>query len=82
MTKLYQPSLKKIHSTNLYKFQNVVEKKFNRDQLFNAKEVFLTSASSFVIPIIQIDNYKVNKSVVGNISLDLRKLYFDNFNNS
>ena len=30
MTKLYQPSLKKIHSTNLYKFQNVVEKKFNK----------------------------------------------------
>ena len=30
MTKLYQPSLKKIHSTNLYKFQKVVEKKFNR----------------------------------------------------
>ena len=30
MTKLYQPSLKKIHSTNLYKFQNAVEKKFNK----------------------------------------------------
>ena len=30
MTKLYQPSLKKIHSTNLYKFQKAVEKKFNR----------------------------------------------------
>ena len=30
MTKLYQPSLKKIDSTNLYKFQNAVEKKFNK----------------------------------------------------
>ncbi len=73
------------NSISLFAKENnikVVEKKFNRDELFNAKEVFLTSASSFVIPIIEIDNYKVNKSVVGNISLDLRKLYFDNFNNS
>ena len=30
MTELYQPSLKRIHSTNLYKFQNAVEKKFNK----------------------------------------------------
>ena len=30
MAKLYQPSLKKIKSTNLYKFQKAVEKKFNR----------------------------------------------------
>ena len=30
MTKLYQPSSKKIHSTNLYKFQSAVEEKFNR----------------------------------------------------
>ena len=57
----------------------VVEKKFSREELFDAKEVFLTSASSFVIPIIEIDDKIVNKGFVGNISLDLRKLYFDNF---
>ena len=59
----------------------VVELKFTREELYEAKEVFLTSASSFVIPIIQIDNNKINKGLVGNISLDLRKLYFDNFKN-
>ena len=57
----------------------VVEKKFSREELFDAKEVFLTSASSFVIPIIEIDDKRVNNGFVGNISLDLRKLYFDNF---
>ena len=61
---------------------NVVEKRYTRDELFEAKEVFLTSASSFVIPIIQIDNHKINESLVGDISLNLRKLYFDNFKNS
>ena len=60
----------------------VIEKKFSREQLFQAKEVFLTSASSFIIPIIQIDNFKINQGVVGNISLDLRQSYFDNFKNS
>ena len=58
---------------------NVVEKKFSLTELFEAKEVFLTSASSFVIPIIQIDNHKINQGLVGNVSLDLRKLYFNNF---
>ena len=61
---------------------NVVEKRYTRDELFEAKEVFLTSASSFVIPIIQIDNHKINESLVGDISLNLRKLYFDNFKKS
>ena len=59
----------------------VIEKKFTREELFKAKEVFLTSASSFVIPIIQVDEYEINKTIIGNISLDLRKLYFDNFKN-
>ena len=57
----------------------LIEKKLSREQLFQAKEVFLTSASSFIIPIIQIDNHKINQGVVGNVSLDLRKSYFDNF---
>ena len=59
----------------------VVKLKFTREQLYRAKEVFLTSASSFVIPIVQIDNNKINQGLVGNISLDLRKLYLDNFKN-
>ena len=60
----------------------VVEKKFTQTELYSAKEVFLTSASSFVMPIIQIDDQNINQGLVGNISLELRKLYFDNFLNS
>jgi D-alanine transaminase len=57
----------------------VVEKKFTKIELYNAKEVFLTSASSFIMPIVQIDDQNINQGLVGNISLELRKLYFDNF---
>ena len=58
---------------------NVLEKKFTKQELYNAKEVFLTSASSFVIPIIEIDNCQINSGVVGSLSLELRRLYLNNF---
>ena len=60
----------------------VVEKKFTKIELHNAKEVFLTSASSFIMPIVKIDDQNINQGLVGNISLELRKLYFDNFKHS
>ena len=60
----------------------VVEKKFTLIELYNAKEVFLTSASSFIMPIVQIDDQNINQGLVGNVSLELRKLYFDNFKHS
>ena len=60
----------------------VVEKKFTQIELYNAKEVFLTSASSFITPIVKIDDQNINQGLVGNISLELRKLYFDNFKHS
>ena len=60
----------------------VIEKKFTQIELYNAKEVFLTSASSFIMPIVQIDDQNINQGLVGNVSLELRKLYFDNFKQS
>ena len=60
----------------------LIEKKFTQIELYNAKEVFLTSASSFIMPIVQIDDQNINQGLVGNISLELRQLYFDNFKHS
>ena len=59
----------------------VIENKFSKDEMLNAKEVFLTSASSFVTPITEIDNLKINKGVVGEMSIKLKTLYFKNFEN-
>ena len=59
----------------------VIEDKFKKEELYKSKEVFLTSASSFVTPIIEIDNIKVNNGDVGKMSLELRKLYLKNFTN-
>ena len=57
----------------------LLEKKFTKKELFNSQEVFLTSASSFVTPIIEIDNIKINNGIVGKNSIELRNLYFQNF---
>ena len=58
---------------------DVVENKFTKEEMLQAKEVFLTSASSFVTPIIEIDNVKINDGLIGQMSINLRKLYFKNF---
>ena len=59
----------------------LLEKKFSKDELLDSKEVFLTSASSFVTPIIEIDNIKINNGIIGKTSIELRNLYFQNFLN-
>ena len=58
----------------------MLEKKFTKDEMLNSKEVFLTSASSFVTPIVEIDNIKICNGIIGKTSIELRNLYFKNFN--
>ena len=53
------------------------EKEFNKEQLYTADEVFITSASSFVTPIIKIDNKKINNGRIGTISRKLSEMYVD-----
>ena len=60
----------------------VIEKKFSKEDMIKAKEVFLTSASSFVTPINEIDEVKVNNGKIGQLSVKLKQLYFKNFESS
>ena len=59
----------------------ILEKKFTKDEMLKSKEVFLTSASSFVTPITEIDNIKISNGIIGKLSVELRNLYFKNFLN-
>ena len=52
---------------------------FTKKELYNADEVFITSASSFVTPIIKVDSKLVNKGKIGRITLQLATLYADLF---
>ena len=60
---------------------SLIERKFTKDELLDSNEVFLTSASSFVTPIVEIDNIKINNGIIGKTSIELRNLYFKNFMN-
>lgn len=55
------------------------ETSFTKKELYNADEVFITSASSFVTPIIKVDSKLVNKGKIGRITLQLATLYADLF---
>ena len=55
----------------------VEEKKISFDNIKVCKEAFITSASSFVTPVIQVDNIKINNGKVGEFSNLLRKTYLD-----
>ena len=58
---------------------NLIETSFTKKELYNADEVFITSASSFVTPIIKVDSKLVNKGKIGRITLQLATLYADLF---
>ena len=55
----------------------VEEKKISLDNIKDCKEAFITSASSFVTPVIQVDNIKINTGKVGEFSNLLRKTYLE-----
>ena len=69
-------SIKRIIKTNKLQLN---EKSFTLKQLYNADEVFITSSSSFVTPIIKVDSKLVNKGKIGRITLQLATLYADLF---
>ena len=60
----------------------VKEEKFKKEELYKSKEVFLTSASSFVTPIINVDDIEINDGKIGQTSINLRNLYFSELHNN
>ena len=53
----------------------VEERLFTVDEATAASEAFLTSASSFVLPIVQIDGHKIGDGTPGPIVAKLREIY-------
>lgn len=53
------------------------EKPFSVEEAKAAKEAFLTAASAFVLPIVQIDDITIGNGRPGPLSLSLRGLYME-----
>lgn len=56
---------------------NVEERPFTLDEAYDAAEAFITSASTFVMPVIEIDGKTVGDGVPGPITKQLRDSYID-----
>ena len=51
------------------------ESKFTELEAKSAREAFITSATNFVVPVIEIDDNRVGKGVVGSYVRKLQKFY-------
>ncbi len=60
----------------------IEERGFTVDEAYNAKEAFLTSASTFVLPVIKIDNHTIGDGKPGELTQKLRSLYIEMARNS
>jgi D-alanine transaminase len=55
----------------------VEERPFTVDELKAAREVFITAATSLVLPVIAIDGTSIGNGVPGLVATSLRELYID-----
>mgnify|MGYP001003575605 CR=1 FL=1 len=54
----------------------VEERDIDRTELYISDEIFFVGTSVEVLPILCIDHYEINEGKVGNITKELRELYF------
>ena len=55
----------------------IEERAFSVEEAYVAKEAFITSASSFVYPVVRIDNRTLSNGAPGPVAADLRQIYID-----
>ena len=55
----------------------LVEKKFNKKDIRNANEAFITSATQFVMPVIKVDNIRVGIGKVGKYAYVFKNAYME-----
>jgi D-alanine transaminase len=54
---------------------SLAERKFTLDEALNADEAFITAASSYVLPVVKIDNREISGGKPGDIYRRLREFY-------
>lgn len=55
----------------------ITERLFTLDEAKKAKEAFISSATTFIWPVVSIDNEDINQGKVGHLSQRLREIYID-----
>jgi len=55
----------------------LVETKFTLDEALTADEAFISGASSYILPVVKIDDQEINAGNPGELTLRLREIYLD-----
>ncbi|MGU3673478.1 aminotransferase class IV [Proteus mirabilis] len=55
----------------------IIERLFTLEEAKQAKEAFISSATTLIWPVISIDNEKINQGKVGALSQRLREIYLE-----
>jgi D-alanine transaminase len=55
----------------------VEERAFSVDELFAAREAFITSATSVVMPVVEVDGRKIGDGRPGVLTSELRRRYIE-----
>jgi len=55
----------------------LVEKRFTLEQALTADEAFISAASSYILPVVKIDDQEINGGIPGELTLSLRKIYLE-----
>lgn len=55
----------------------LVERNFTIDEAQSADEAFVTSASTFVMPVVEIDGQTLGAGMPGPIAARLREIYLE-----
>jgi D-alanine transaminase len=53
------------------------ERSFTIQEALDAKEAFITSATSFVTAVVEIDGTTIGEGVIGPVSKRLREIYIE-----
>lgn len=56
----------------------IIEKAFSLEEMLTAKEVFMTSATTLVCPVIKINHQVIGDGKPGSIAIRLREIYLEN----
>ena len=57
---------------------HIEEKPFSIEEVKDALEAFTSSSTTFIMPVVEIDDYKIGSGLPGKITLELRDLYIRN----
>ena len=56
----------------------IEEKPFSIEEVKDSLEAFTSSSTTFIMPVVEIDDYKIGSGLPGKITLELRDLYIRN----